>query len=222
MSPVLVEARGVARRYGAGCAAITALHPASFAIRRGDRIALVGSSGSGKSTLLNLIAGLERPTAGVIEWPGLGSRETLRPLRVGVIHQLPALIPTLTVAENVALPLVLGQVLQPEEADYDALAAVGLEALAERLPGALSGGEAQRAVITRALAHRPPLLLADEPTGQLDRAGGQAAITAIIQRLPPDGALVVASHDPAVADRLPIRWRMEHGRLLPDAGRPAA
>ena len=113
MTRPFVKADGLSRVFGAGDAAVVGLEPTSFSIGQGERIALLGPSGSGKSTLLNLIAGLDDPTGGTISWPGIGSRQALRPLAVGMIHQFAALIPTLTVAENVALPLRLGGAAAP-------------------------------------------------------------------------------------------------------------
>src|ERR1700674_1369798 len=132
MTHTLVEADGLARHFGSGERAVAALAPSTFAIAKGDRIALLGPSGSGKSTLLNLIAGLDRPSEGDISWPGIGAREALRPLAVGMIHQFAALIPTLTVAENVALPLRLGHLAAENDAVNEALAALALAALAGR------------------------------------------------------------------------------------------
>src|ERR1700694_4671649 len=110
MTAALVEAERLGRDFGTGDRKVVALDGATFDIRAGDKIALVGPSGSGKSTLLNLLAGLDEPTAGRIAWPGIGPRDALRPLAVGMIHQFPALVPSLSVAENVALPLYLGRV----------------------------------------------------------------------------------------------------------------
>ncbi len=215
MTPPLVTAECLAREFGTGDNKVVALEPATFSIGRGERIALLGPSGSGKSTLLNLIAGLDEGTGGKISWPGIGSRQTLRPLAVGMIHQFVALIPTLTVAENVALPLRLGHRAGQDDAVRDAIAALDLAAFADRLPDELSGGQAQRAGIARALVHCPALLLADEPTGQLDQATGQATITVILDYVRRHAiTFVVATHDPAVAERVETLWQMEHGRLI--------
>jgi putative ABC transport system ATP-binding protein/lipoprotein-releasing system ATP-binding protein len=221
MTPADVEVHGLARFFGSGAGRVVAIEPTTFAITARERIALLGPSGSGKSTLLNLMAGLDIPSAGVIAWPGIGPREALRPLAVGMIHQFAALIPTLTVAENVSLPLVLAH--RPnEDAVREALAAVGLHDFAERLPDELSGGEAQRVGIARVLAHRPRLVLADEPTGQLDEATGQTLMSVILAHVERNAStLIVATHDAAVARRMEIIWHINHGRLL-DRTRGAA
>ena len=221
MTPADVEVQGLARFFGSGARQVVALEPTTFAIATRERIALLGPSGSGKSTLLNLIAGLDSPSVGVITWPGIGTREALRPLAVGMIHQFAALIPTLTVAENVSLPLVLAH--RPnEDAMREALAAVGLLDFGDRLPDELSGGEAQRVGIARVLAHRPRLLLADEPTGQLDEATGQAIMSVILAHAEHNAStLIVATHDAAIARRMEIIWHMNHGRLLERTRRAA-
>lgn len=215
MTLMLVDAAGLARRFGSADRKVAALLPATFTIRPGERVALVGASGSGKSTLLNLIAGLDEPSAGTVAWPAIGSREALRPLAVGMIHQFAALVPTLSVAENIALPLHLGRVPVADATVAEAIAQVGLSDFADRMPGELSGGQAQRAGIARALAHRPKLLLADEPTGQLDQSTGQSILTILLDFVVASGAgLIIATHDAAVASRLDEVWRMDHGQLL--------
>jgi ABC-type lipoprotein export system ATPase subunit len=202
MTPAEVAVEGLARSFGDGDRRVVALEPTSFAIAKGERIALHGPSGSGKSTLLNLIAGLDAPSAGVISWPGIGPRAALRPLAVGMIHQFAALIPTLTVAENVGLPLILAH-HPTDDAVREALASIDLPDLADRLPDELSGGEAQRAGIARVLAHRPRLLLADEPTGQLDQVTGQAMMSTLLAYAERNATtLMVATHDPAIAQRM--------------------
>jgi ABC-type lipoprotein export system ATPase subunit len=219
----IVKVEGLARQFGTGDGKLVALEPATFSIGRGERVALLGPSGSGKSTLLNLLAGLDEGTSGTISWPGIGSRQTLRPLAVGMIHQFAALIPTLTVAENVGLPLRLGHRVADDVAVGDALAALDLADLADRLPDELSGGQAQRVGIARAVVHCPTLLLADEPTGQLDRRTGQAALSVIFDYVRRHAmTFVMATHDPAVAERVETLWRMEHGRLTARRGSGAA
>lgn len=223
MIRVLIEAKGLSRRFGHGATSVEALRGADFVVGAGDQIALVGPSGSGKSTLLNLVAGLDDATGGLISWPGIGEREALRPLAIGMIHQFSSLVPTLSVVENVALPLRLGH--RADDAEYiaEAIEAVGLTEFADRMPGELSGGQAQRAAIARALAHRPQLLIADEPTGQLDRTTGQAVLDAILSHVSANGtALMIATHDLAVAARMRTIWHLEHGDLQIHTTRVAA
>ncbi len=218
MTQPIVKAEGLARQFGTGDSKLVALEPATFSIRRGERVALLGPSGSGKSTLL-----LDEGASGTISWPGIGPRQTLRPLAVGMIHQFAALIPTLSVAENVALPLRLGHRPADDDAVGDARAALDLADLADRLPDELSGGQAQRVGIARALVHCPTLLLADEPTGQLDRRTGQAALSVILDYVRRHAmTFVMATHDPAVTERVETLWRMEHGRLTARRGSGAA
>jgi ABC-type lipoprotein export system ATPase subunit len=213
---VVVRCRGVARTFGRGGGAVVAVHGASGDVREGARIALTGPSGSGKSTLLHLLAGLDTPTAGTVEWPALGPPERLRPGPVAVVFQAPSLLPPLDVVENVALPLVLGgdDETAARGAALAALDRLELGDLARKLPEELSGGQAQRVAVARALVGAPRLLLADEPTGQLDHVTGGHLVDALIETAGLTGcALVVATHDPAVAERLAARWHMIDGRL---------
>ena len=206
MSEVLVRATGLCRQFGNGQEAVVAIAYATFEIRQGDRIALTGPSGSGKTTLLHLIAALDQPSGGVIEWPALGRAEDLRPGPVAVAFQGPSLLPPLTVAENVALPALLAGAA-PGAAAAAAAAMIerlGLSDVASKLPEEISGGQAQRAGVARALAGKPRLILADEPTGQLDRGTAQQLIDVLLQQAEATkAALVVATHDAAVAGRLP-------------------
>lgn len=223
MTRVLVEAKGVGRRFPNGATFFEALHSTNFVVEAGDQIAVVGPSGSGKSTLLNLVAGLDDATDGLIVWPGIGERKALRPLAIGMIHQFSSLVPTLSVEENVALPLRLGHRSDDTEFIAEAIEAVGLTEFAGRMPGELSGGQAQRVAIARALAHRPRLLIADEPTGQLDRTTGQAVLDAILAHVSANGtAIMIATHDLAVAARMRTVWRLEHGDLQIQTNRVAA
>jgi putative ABC transport system ATP-binding protein len=206
----------VARTFGSGRAAVVAVHDATCAIMPGEHVALVGPSGSGKSTLLHLMAGLDVPTRGQVTWPTIGERDQLRPLQVGVVFQAPSLIPALDVLENVAFPLVL-QGADPASANdqaLDALQRLHLEELAVKIPDELSGGQAQRVAVARVLAARPRLVLADEPTGQLDHATAAGVIDALLEAADHTGAaLVVSTHDAAIATRFPTRWTMDDGRL---------
>lgn len=204
------------RTYSRGETAVVALHDATCAIYSGQQIALMGPSGSGKSTLVHLIAGLDNPTVGTVAWPKLGRREDLRPGPIGIVFQAPSLLPPLDVIENVALPLLLRGLDEgvARESAYDSLARLDLLGLAEKLPEELSGGQSQRVAIARVLASRPQLILADEPTGQLDHETANHVITILLQAAVESGAaLLINTHDPVVADRLEIRWTMTDGRL---------
>jgi ABC-type lipoprotein export system ATPase subunit len=213
----LVRCAGAARTYGTGATATVALQPTDCEVAPHARLALVGPSGSGKSTLLHLMAGLDEPTLGSVTWPAIGDRDALRPGPVAVIFQGPSLLPPLTVEENVALPLLLDG---RHDADARAAARRALELLdlvelRDKLPEELSGGQAQRVAVSRALAGRPTLILADEPTGQLDRANGAAVVDVLLAAAEhADAALVVSTHDPTVAERLADRWEMHSGRLV--------
>lgn len=210
----LVDCRDAARTYGQGDNAVVAVHGATCQVRTGDRIAIMGPSGSGKSTLLHLMAGLERPTSGKIGWPALGRPATAQD--IGVVFQSPSLIPALDVAENAALPLVLAGTSESEarRRALSALEAVGVVDLADKLPEELSGGQAQRVAVARVLALGPRVVLADEPTGQLDRSTGRHVVDVLLATAEELGAaLVVTTHDPTVGERLAERWPMHEGRL---------
>jgi putative ABC transport system ATP-binding protein/lipoprotein-releasing system ATP-binding protein len=210
VSEPLVRCAGAARTYGEGRTAMVGLQPTDFEIGPGARIALVGPSGSGKSTLLHLMAGLDEPTRGSVTWPALDGE------RPAVVFQGPSLLPPLTVAENVALPLILAGATNAEghERAHAALARLGLDELADKLPEEISGGQSQRVAIARALAGRPRLLLADEPTGQLDHVTAATVVDALLEAAQrADAGLVVATHDPVVAERVGERLEMHSGRL---------
>ncbi|MEV8424553.1 ABC transporter ATP-binding protein [Streptomyces niveus] len=211
---VLVRCQNAARTFGRGSAAVVAVHGADCEVHAGDRIAITGPSGSGKSTLLHLMAALERPTTGTVSWPGLPDGPVAA--QVGVVFQGPSLVPALDVAENAALPLVLAGVPEnrARRRALESLALVAAADLATKLPEELSGGQAQRVAVARVLALAPRLVLADEPTGQLDRTTGQHIVDVLLDAADTIGAaLVVTTHDPAVADRLAVRWAMHEGRL---------
>jgi len=212
----LVCCTDLARTYGTGRTAVVALHGATCEILPGEHIALMGPSGSGKTTLLHLIAGLDQPTTGTISWPALGDRSALRPGPVALVLQGPSLLAPLDAVENVALPLILQGIREPE-ARVRAVAALELLELADlhtKLPEELSGGQMQRIAIARALAQRPRLFLADEPTGQLDHDTASHVIDVLLQAAAEtDAALVISTHDPAVGERLDQRWPVVDGRL---------
>ncbi len=213
---VLLCADRIHRSYGGGGSAVTALHETSCAVPPGARIAVTGRSGSGKSTLLHLLGGLEQPSGGTVSWPGLGRAPRYAPGLIGMVFQGPSLLGPLDVVENVALPLQLAGTPAAEAiaAANEALDALGLASLADKLPGELSGGQAQRVAVARALACRPRIILADEPTGQLDGDTGRRVLDVLLQTAAALGAAVVVStHDPAVAARFAMQWRIRDGRL---------
>jgi ABC-type lipoprotein export system ATPase subunit len=216
VNDIVVRAKGLRRQFGNGQGTVVAIDEATFEIRRGDRIALTGPSGSGKTSLLHLIAALDRPSGGVIEWPALGEAKDLRPGPVAIAFQGPSLLPPLTVAENVALPVLLAGGTEAEAATAAAalIERLGLSDVASKLPEEISGGQAQRAGVARALMGEPQLILADEPTGQLDRSSAAKLVDVLLQQAEATAAaLVVATHDAEIAERLPLRWSMT-GRIV--------
>jgi putative ABC transport system ATP-binding protein/lipoprotein-releasing system ATP-binding protein len=216
MPEVLAEATDVGRVFGEDDDRVIALQHATCRIVRGDRIALVGPSGSGKSTLLHLLAGLDEPTTGGISWPALGDRSGLRPTKVSFVFQSESLLAPLTVLENIEVPCLLGG-SDADMAREDAsrlLEEIDLRAIAYKLPEEISGGQAQRAAVARSLITQPALILADEPTGQLDHFTARHLLDLLDRRLQgTDTALVIATHDPFVAARMKTQWKIEHGIL---------
>jgi putative ABC transport system ATP-binding protein/lipoprotein-releasing system ATP-binding protein len=216
MSDVLVEAIDAGRVFGTNGSKVVALQHATCKIERGDRIALVGPSGSGKSTLLHLLAALDEPTSGTVTWPALGERATLRPAKISFVFQAESLLAPLTVLENIEVPRLLAG-SNADEARNDAtaiLAALDLDTIADKLPEEISGGQAQRAAVARSLITKPALILADEPTGQLDHQTAKQLLDLLLRRLKgSDTALVIATHDPVIAARMKTQWTMAHGLL---------
>ena len=215
----------ISRHYTMGDAVIRAVDDVSFEVPSGEFLALLGSSGSGKSTLLNLIAGLDLPTSGSVVVHGqdlskVSSLELARYRRqtVGMVFQSFNLLPRMTLEENVELPLRLAEVDRSDRAARvrEALERVGLDKRVGHRPSELSGGEQQRAAIARALVNRPKLLLADEPTGNLDSATGESILTLLreIQKNP-GMTIVMVTHERPLAERFADRLAvMGDGKLL--------
>jgi len=210
MEPI-VHLRGVTKTYAMGDAAVHALRDVDLAIAAGEFVGVMGPSGSGKTTLMDIVGCLSRPSAGVYEFEGRRVDQLddtalarVRGERIGFVFQTFNLLPRLTAAENVELPLLYRRIprARRRERALALLARVGLSARAAHRPGELSGGERQRVAIARALVNDPPVVLADEPTGALDTATGDA-IMDLIEALNREGhAVVLVTHDPRIAARV--------------------
>ncbi len=214
----LVDCEAASRTFGTGTHAVVAVHSATCEVWQGDRMAVMGASGSGKSTLMHLLAGLDQPSSGTVSWPGLGVTADELGGSVAMVFQGASLMPPLTALENVAMPRLLAGVSdsQARVSAAAALDSLDIGALADRLPEELSGGQAQRVCVARAIAGGPRLILADEPTGQLDSVAANHVVDVLIHAADLiDAGLVVATHDPRVATRLMTRWSMRDGILTP-------
>jgi putative ABC transport system ATP-binding protein len=222
-STAFVRLIGLSKAYQEGDRRRVVLEDASVDFARGEFVALLGRSGSGKSTLLNLVSGIDRPDAGQVWMDGqdltaLSERERtlFRRRHIGFVFQFFNLIPTLSVLENVTLPLELGGVAAKtaRQAAQPLLAAVGLLDRAATYPDKLSGGEQQRVAIARALIHDPLLVLADEPTGNLDEGTGGSVLALLDQLTRRAGKnLLMVTHSPESAARADRVFRLHHGRL---------
>jgi putative ABC transport system ATP-binding protein len=220
---IIVEARHASKHYPMPAGDVRALTDVSLHVPSGDWLALMGPSGCGKSTLLNLFGAVDLPSAGEVVLEGtetarLGdsARTALRLTRVGFVFQRFFLLPMLTAHENVLLPMIEARVPRAERdaRALELLEYVGLAGRRDHRPGQLSGGEMQRVAIARALANRPRLLLADEPTGELDEATGDA-IARLLARLSADGlTIVLVTHNPALAAQAKRTLHLRDGRVV--------
>jgi predicted ABC-type transport system involved in lysophospholipase L1 biosynthesis ATPase subunit len=224
----ILRAEGVRKsfRLGKSKSAVEVLKGVDFALFPGETVAITGASGAGKSTLLYALAGLEKPDAGEVRYRGeslyrmgANARAALRVKAIGFVFQAYHLLPELTVLENVILPALAlpgawkrGKELRERAAEL--LARVGLERRGKHRPGELSGGEQQRAAIARALMNRPKLIFADEPTGNLDSANGEAVLGMLLGEVAAAGlTLLMVTHNDAVAARCDRHVRMADGRI---------
>jgi len=222
----VIELRQVERDFAVGDETVRALSQVDLQVPDGDYISVMGPSGSGKSTLLNVLGLLDRPSDGSYrldgtETTGLNEeqRTTLRRERIGFVFQAFHLVPRLSAAENIGLPMVLAGILpaQRQQRIGEVLAALDLEDRAHHRPDQLSGGQRQRVAIGRAIIMQPGLLLADEPTGNLDEHSGQDVIS-LLENLNAEGiTLMVVTHDPDIGERARRRIRMRDGRIETDA-----
>jgi putative ABC transport system ATP-binding protein len=217
----LLELVGVSKRYELGGDEVVALDRVDLTVDDGESLALVGPSGSGKSTLLHLAGGLDRPDEGTVLLRGrdiaalsIGERARLRRQEIGFIFQFFHLVPGLTVAENVELPLLLDGRRDRDGRIPGLLDRLGLGHRANHQPGQLSGGEMQRTAIARALVAEPQLVLADEPTGNLDTASGDVILDVLMQAVSEAGcALVLVTHDAGAAERADRTVHLRDGHL---------
>lgn len=224
-----IEARGLTREYHVGPSTVRALDEINLDVKRGECLAVLGVSGSGKSTLLHLLGGLDTPTSGgvVVDGRDLSTftsyeRTVYRRTVVGLVFQSHYLVPSMTAEENIALALTFQGTFGDERRRRaaEAIRCVGLEHRARHRPGQLSGGEQQRLAMARAIVHSPPLLLADEPTGNLDRATAEE-VMALVGRIHRDlrTTVVMVTHDQEMASRIADRIvHLRDGRLVDGGG----
>jgi putative ABC transport system ATP-binding protein len=218
----MIELRGVSKTVPSGTGTLTILHPLDLVVARRQVVAITGPSGSGKSTLLGLIAGLDSPSTGHISIDGTDitaldedSLARLRGRRIGFVFQFFHLLPSLTALENVLVPMEIARVKDARPRAAALLAEVGLSERGHHYPSQLSGGEQQRVAIARALSNDPPLLLADEPTGNLDSATGAQVIELLLNVNRQRGTtLVLVTHDPELAAVADVAIALRDGRVF--------
>ena len=224
----MIELREVSKTVTSGSEPLTILYPLTTQIPRGQFIAVVGPSGSGKSTLLGLIAGLDAPTSGSVVIDGVDitrldedALARLRGEKIGFVFQFFHLIPSLTAHENVAVPMEIAGLADAGARARTLLEEVGLTGRAHHYPSQLSGGEQQRVALARALANNPPIVLADEPTGNLDSANGRHIMDLLRNIHRARGTtLVLVTHDAELAAQADARLVMRDGRVVEGLGRP--
>jgi lipoprotein-releasing system ATP-binding protein len=223
MSDAMLRCEKLVKHFQEGDYKVEVLNGVDFSVATGERVAIVGSSGSGKSTLLHLLGGLDTPTSGEVLVDGEAlsrmsdaARGTLRNRAIGFVYQFHHLLPEFTALENVAMPLLIGGV-EPDEAQARAAELLGKVGLGKRLthrPAKLSGGERQRAAVARALIHRPAMVLADEPTGNLDTHTGEQVYELMLELNREMGtSLVLVTHDERMAARAQRVMHLKDGVL---------
>lgn len=219
-----LQVEQLTRVYGSGDAVVRALDGVSLTVERGEFVAVMGASGSGKSTLLHLLGGVDKPTSGRITLDGVSLYDqkeeeltVFRRRQIGLVYQFYNLVPLLTVEENLTLPLLLdGRTADPARV-LDLLARLGLEGKRRAFPAQLSGGQQQRVAIARALITHPALLLADEPTGNLDSAASESVMRMLVQLNETTGqTIVMITHDEALALQAKRILRLRDGRIVKD------
>ena len=223
MSDAVLECRSVVRRFDEGASELVVLSGVDLSIESAERVAIIGASGSGKTTLLQIMGGLDAPTSGEVlidgkpmhEMNEIGKGE-LRNRYLGFVYQFHHLLPEFSAAENVAMPLMIRRVAKDEALDAAGklLERVGLGERLTHKPGELSGGERQRAAVARALITRPKLVLADEPTGNLDAGNGEHVLQLMLElNRELETSLVIVTHDHSIAERMDRVMILEDGRI---------
>jgi len=219
----LIAVNNLSKTYVSGTLSVTALRNASFQIEKGEFVAIMGSSGSGKSTLMNLLGCLDLPTSGDYALEGLeiarlksNQLAEVRNRKIGFVFQSFNLLPRATALENTELPLLYGRVPNPTEIAMQALEKVGLKDRAKHKPTELSGGEKQRVAIARALVNKPSIILADEPTGNLDSTTGHEILSLFHQLNKEDVTIILVTHEEEIARQAKRIIKMKDGKIIQD------